>query len=84
MDEPITSDMLDALPDIDLDLDLGIDGGGRANQRVVVAMSGGWTVRLPPLWSSARAMKRSALRFSFTITARPFAQRCVLCRSGYS
>ena len=41
MDEPITSDMLDALPDIDLDLDLGIDGGGRANQRVVVAMSGG-------------------------------------------
>ena len=49
MDEPITSDMLNALPDIDLDLDIGIDGSGRANQRVVVAMSGGWTVRLPPL-----------------------------------
>ena len=41
MDEPIISDMLDALPDIDLDLDFGIDGGGRANQRVVVAMSAG-------------------------------------------
>ena len=33
--------MLDALPDIDLDLDLGIAGSGRTNQRVVVAMSGG-------------------------------------------
>ena len=41
MDEPITSDMLNALPDIDLDLGIGLDSGGRANQRVVVAMSGG-------------------------------------------
>ena len=41
MDEPITSDMLDALPDIDLDLDSGLDGSARAGQRVVVAMSGG-------------------------------------------
>ena len=39
MDAPITSDMLDALPDIDLDL--GLDAGERAKQRVVVAMSGG-------------------------------------------
>jgi tRNA-specific 2-thiouridylase len=41
MDEPITSDMLNALPDIDLNLGIGLDSGGRANQRVVVAMSGG-------------------------------------------
>jgi tRNA-specific 2-thiouridylase len=41
MDEPITSDMLDALPDIDLDIDSGPDSSARANQRVVVAMSGG-------------------------------------------
>ena len=41
MDEPITSDMLNALPDIDLDLGIGLDSDGRANQRVVVAMSGG-------------------------------------------
>ena len=41
MDEPMTSDILDALPDIDLDLDVGIAGSGRTNRRVVVAMSGG-------------------------------------------
>ena len=41
MDEPITSDMLNALPEIDLDLGIGLDSGQRANQRVVVAMSGG-------------------------------------------
>ena len=41
MEEPIPSDMLDALPEIDLDLDLGIAGSGRNNQRVVIAMSGG-------------------------------------------
>ena len=43
MDEPITSDILGMLPDIDLDLDIaaGHDGSARAGQRVVVAMSGG-------------------------------------------
>ena len=43
MDEPITSDILGMLPDIDLDLDIaaGRDGSARAGQRVVVAMSGG-------------------------------------------
>ena len=43
MDEPITSDILGMLPDIDLDLDIaaGNDGSARAGQRVVVAMSGG-------------------------------------------
>lgn len=41
MDEPITSDILDMLPEIDLDIDSGLDGTVRADQRVVVAMSGG-------------------------------------------
>ena len=43
MDEPITSDILDILPDIDLDLDIdaGLDRSARAGQRIVVAMSGG-------------------------------------------
>ena len=43
MDEPIKSDMLGVLPDIDLDLniDAGLDDSARAGQRVVVAMSGG-------------------------------------------
>ena len=43
MDEPITLDVLDILPDIDLDLDIdaGVDVSARADQRVVIAMSGG-------------------------------------------
>ena len=49
MENPITADMLNALPLVDLDINSGGDAGdnglggreNRANQRVVVAMSGG-------------------------------------------